>query len=208
MNEESKRSCIDCRVANCDRMDGRYPAFCPTVVGDRAVLDAALACYKEEENARAARASAEVEAEYYGKMTRLEEVAEFAKRMDIAKIGIANCVGLAREAQVVAKFLRHKGFAVVGLSCKAGVTPKQFIGIEHCGALGPNMCNPIYQAEYLNTEETGLNLIVGLCVGHDALFTKYAKALCTTLIAKDRVLGHNPAAAIYLSDSYYAKLMD
>lgn len=42
---------------------------------------------------------------------------------------------------------------------------------------------------------------------HDSIFYKYSDALCTTLIAKDRVLGHNPAAAIYQMNAYYSKLM-
>ena len=35
---------------------------------------------------------------------------------------------------------------------------------------------------------------------------KYSKAPVTTLITKDRVTGHNPAAPLYLSKFYYAKL--
>jgi uncharacterized metal-binding protein len=30
----------------------------------------------------------------------------------------------------------------------------------------------------------------------------------TVLVAKDRVLGHNPVAALYTSHSYYSKLTD
>ena len=67
--------------------------------------------------------------------------------------------------------------------------------------------HPITQAKILNDERTQLNIAVGLCVGHDALFFKYADAPTTVLIAKDRVFGHNPAAALYLSESYYQKLM-
>ena len=48
-------------------------------------------------------------------------------------------------------------------------------------------------------------MVIGLCVGHDSLFYKYAEALTTTLVTKDRVLGHNPAAALYQADSYYHK---
>ncbi|MHA1741489.1 MAG: DUF1847 domain-containing protein, partial [Candidatus Thorarchaeota archaeon] len=39
--------------------------------------------------------------------------------------------------------------------------------------------------------------IVGLCIGHDMLFNKYSEAPVTTLIVKDRVLGHNPVAGLY-----------
>jgi uncharacterized metal-binding protein len=42
-----------------------------------------------------------------------------------------------------------------------------------------------------------MNLIVGLCLGHDILFTMNSKAPVTTLIVKDRMLGHNPVIALY-----------
>lgn len=70
-----------------------------------------------------------------------------------------------------------------------------------------SLCNPILQAKLLNKEKTDLNVIVGLCVGHDSLFIKYSKALVTTLVTKDRVLGHNPAAALYTSGFYYKRLL-
>jgi uncharacterized metal-binding protein len=40
-------------------------------------------------------------------------------------------------------------------------------------------------------------VIVGLCLGHDMLFTMNSKAPVTTLIVKDRLLGHNPVIALY-----------
>lgn len=39
--------------------------------------------------------------------------------------------------------------------------------------------------------------VVGLCVGHDSLFIKFSEAPVTVLIAKDRVLAHNPVGALY-----------
>ena len=47
------------------------------------------------------------------------------------------------------------------------------------------------------------NVLLGLCVGHDSLFFKYTEAPCTVLAVKDRLLGHNPLAAVYNVDSYY-----
>jgi uncharacterized metal-binding protein len=69
-----------------------------------------------------------------------------------------------------------------------------------------SMCNPIAQAFVLNDEKTEFNIVMGLCVGHDSLFLKYLNAACTVLAAKDRLLGHNPLAAIYTIDSYYRSL--
>ena len=61
----------------------------------------------------------------------------------------------------------------------------------------------------LNKEKTDFNVVIGLCVGHDSLFYKHSEAPVTTLIAKDRVLAHNPVGALYQCNAYYAKkLMD
>lgn len=54
------------------------------------------------------------------------------------------------------------------------------------------MCNPIAQAELLNEVGTEMNIIVGLCVGHDALFIRHSKAPVTVLATKDFVYNHAP----------------
>lgn len=212
MNEETKckRSCIDCVAGNCnDLVDKKYPEFCLTTNMDEEVLAHTMSLYEEEENKKVTIAAANVEADFYCKLTRVEEIAEFARGMGYKKLGIATCVGLLREAGIVAKILRSKGFEVYGIACKAGTQKKVSVGIdEKCEVVGCNMCNPILQAQLLNKEKTEFNIIVGLCVGHDSLFTKYSEALVTTLIAKDRVLGHNPVAAVYTSHSYYSKILN
>ena len=131
----------------------------------------------------------------------------FAEKIGAKKIGIATCVGFLRESRILASILRAHGFEVFGVACKAGAQKKTSVGIpERCNNVGENMCNPILQAKMLNEAKTDLNVVVGLCVGHDSLFYKYSEALTTTAVMKDRVLGHNPAAALYTADSYYSKL--
>ena len=68
------------------------------------------------------------------------------------------------------------------------------------------MCNPIVQAFLLNEGKTAFNVMMGLCVGHDSLFLKYAEAPCMVFAVYDRLLGHNPLAAIYNIDNYYRSL--
>ena len=53
------------------------------------------------------------------------------------------------------------------------------------------------------TSESSLEVVAH---GHDSLFFKYSTAPVTVLAVKDRVTGHNPLAAIYLSESYYRKI--
>lgn len=61
------------------------------------------------------------------------------------------------------------------------------------------------ETRLLNRTGTNLNVTAGLCVGHDSLFCKYSEAYVTTLVAKDRVTGSNPAAPLYTAESYCRK---
>ncbi len=130
--------------------------------------------------------------------------------MNFERLGLAFCIGLAKEAGMVEQILRDRGFEVVSVLCKAGRTPKEMIGLSDDDKIYKGtdeaMCNPIFQAKLLNRSKTELNIVLGLCVGHDSLFFKHAEAPTTVLAVKDRVTGHNPLAAIYLSDSYYRKI--
>ena len=102
--------------------------------------------------------------------------------------------------------LRANGFEPYSVICKVEGRAKSSMGIpEKCEEIGPAMCNPILQARLLNQAKTDLNVVIGLCVGHDSLFYRYSEAYVTTLVTKDRVTGHNPAAALYTSNSYYKK---
>ena len=156
--------------------------------------------------------AAAVEGTYFGRMTRVEEVCEFAKRLGVKKLGIATCHGLIRETRMFTKVLQSKGIDYYVAACKVGGIDKTEVGVAdelkiHPGTYEPT-CNPILQAKILNAQKTDLNVIVGLCVGHDSLFMKYSDALCTTLITKDRVLGHSPALALYTMEEYYTRLLD
>ena len=62
-------------------------------------------------------------------------------------------------------------------------------------------------AKILNDAKTDLNIVMGLCVGHDILFHKYIQGPTTTLVVKDRVLAHNPAAALYTVHSFNKDLL-
>jgi uncharacterized metal-binding protein len=79
---------------------------------------------------------------------------------------------------------------------KLGVNKKHKIGDPQ---KFESACNPILQAALLNDAGVEVNVIVGLCIGHDMLFTMNSKAPVTTLIVKDRLLGHNPVMALYSS---------
>ena len=138
------------------------------------------------------------------------ETIEFAHRMNYQRLGFVFCIGLTKEAKVVEKLLSAEGFEVVSALCKLGREPKEKLGVRDDQKIRigcfESMCNPIAQAFVMNSEKTEFNMVMGLCVGNDSLFLKYADAPCTVLAAKDRLLGHNSLAAIYTIDSDYRSL--
>lgn len=205
--EKNILTCVDCGTQNCKFKVRSYPEFCPTTNLDEGDLEWALERYDEGNNHKIMTASAEVEYEGYGHLTRVEEIMEFARKTGAKKIGIANCIGLIKEARTFAKILRANDFEPYSVICKVGAVDKSSIGIaKECENIGAAMCNPILQARLLNKIKTDLNVVIGLCVGHDSLFYKYSDAYATTLVTKDRVTGHNPAAVLYTATSYYKKL--
>lgn len=209
MAETTMRTCTDCAARGCDKADAQHPDFCVSEALDSAWLADVVALYGDEQNKRVAIASATVERDGHGTKTRVEETIEFAKRIGAKKIGIATCVGLLKESRVLARLLRANGFDVYGIGCKVGEVPKTSIGAPlRCEQTGRNMCNPIAQAMLLNDEHTDLNIVMGLCVGHDSLFYRYSEAITTTLVVKDRVLVHNPVAALYAADGVYRRKLE
>ena len=97
------------------------------------------------------------------------------------------------------------------MACKVGNHDKTEIGIAEEDKIHPGnyepYCNPIMQAAYLNSQHTDLNVMMGLCVGHDTLFFKYVKGLTSVLFTKDRVLGHCAVLPLHHTDGYWKRLL-
>ena len=224
MEKELEAQCVLCSAEKrlCQSREGSSPKFCPTK-NKETEARVSLEKYRDPETMRFARAASLQEAECYVRReedpfilrptkTRVEETIEFARKMGYRKLGVAFCAGLFTEGRTFVQILEKHGFEVVSVCCKVGAVPKEFLGLaEHekvkVGKYD-TMCNPITQAEILNQAGTEFNILVGLCVGHDSLFLKHSKALVTVLVAKDRVLGHNPVAALYGAKVYFQRLMN
>ena len=217
-------NCVQCSFNMSERLckkeDGKAPPFCPTQ-NKPELFELCLKEYEKPKILEFARQASIQEGEGYGLKElgydyvkpikpRILEVIEFAQKMKYKRLGFVFCVGLRKEAKVVEKLFSSNGFDVISVVCKVGRIPKEKIGVRDDQKISvgkfESMCNPILQALILNDEKTEFNVLMGLCVGHDSLVFKYAQAPCTVLAVKDRLLGHNPLAAIYNIDSYYRSL--
>ena len=215
-------NCAKCTIVKkaCRLKDGKGPVWCPTEK-QKGHIQEALGKYDLPENSEFAKQAAIQEGACYANRdrtpfvlqptkSRVEETIEFAHRMGFKRLGLAFCAGLTQEASLLVEILEKHDLAVVSVCCKVGCIPKERIGLTEeqklrIGQFEP-MCNPIAQAEILNNAQTDLNILLGLCVGHDALFLKYINGFTTIFAVKDRVTGHNPLAALYTSHSYYQRL--
>jgi uncharacterized metal-binding protein len=120
-------------------------------------------------------------------LDRIQEIVEYAEEAGMKKIGIANCTVFNNEAENLEEVLKEAGFAVEKVNCKLGRVPFNDIVPGYKGV----SCNPAGQAKYLEERETELNIMMGLCLGHDMIFNSKSKAPVTPLVVKDRVLKHH-----------------
>ncbi|HEY4635414.1 MAG TPA: DUF1847 domain-containing protein [Rhodospirillales bacterium] len=197
------------RACRAGEQEERGPGFCPSNVDPDGVAQA-YDVYANPFVRRVAQESARVESEGYCRWTRVEEICEFAKKMGFRKIGIATCISFVDQALTLSRILESHGFEVASAACKHGGFAKEGIGLADVEKIRPggheSICNPVSQAELLNRAGCEFNVVLGLCVGHDSLFYRFSEGLATTLVAKDRVLAHNPVGALNLADTYYSRV--
>ena len=164
-----------------------------------------IASYQDKQDRKLLEVSTEIEGRYYMKLCRLEELIEFSKKMGYKKLGVVFCIGLSQEAKILTTLLKKK-FKVFSVCCKVCGIDKKIFNLKQINEKRyETICDPIGQAKILNKRKTDLNIILGLCMGHDILFSKHSQAPVTTLVVKDRVLAHNSIGAIY-SRYYHNKL--
>jgi len=144
--------------------------------------------YSSDSDRQVAYHSAVVEGLGYGRWTRLREVAEYARRMGYRRIGIGCCPDMWREAVLTAVDLKDH-------MLDARLPPERL------------ECDPLGQAQLFARLETQLNVVAGMCVGHEAIFIRSAHAPVTCLVVRDERFRHNPVAALYTAENYSKSIL-
>jgi uncharacterized metal-binding protein len=230
-SEETPLNCANCSAVwrakgttNCWSGDPATapprPSHCPSNTSEGIINDSFAKYSGDSDDARLAFNAARVEGLCYqpqpgsdavvARWTRVEDTLALIKLMGWQRIGIATCIGLLYETEQLSAILSAQGLEPLSVCCKSGSIDKLKLGLAESDKVRPGTfepaCNPIAQAELCNQAQTDMNIIIGLCVGHDMLFAKYSQAPVTTLVCKDRVTGHNPVAALYGQNFYYKRL--
>ena len=131
-------SCASCEFERpkkiCFTSEGFGAKGCPTLV-EKETLAEARKEYEDPQIREFARQASIQEGECYANRhqrpyvmqpskTRIVEIGEFAQKMGYKRLGLAFCIGLAKEAKIVEGVFKAYGFEVVSVLCKAGRTSK------------------------------------------------------------------------------------
>jgi len=176
-------------LADCARCSGKWcnpdvpvdetPDLCPRRLAPGPLAEADRIRSEDPAVKRLDEVAASVETDGYRIWPRVQELIEFSNRLNMRRIGIGFCVGLRKETQSLVEILESHGFEVATVACTVN-----------------RGCNPVGQAQVLNAMGVDLYVVMGLCLGHDALFTQFAEGPVTTLVVKDRVTCHSPVGPL------------
>ena len=193
-------SCTECTTHACVS-GAELPDGCTSHLAGADARERAVHFYNESENNAVVQASATtIEASIPGHWPRIRELVFFARTLGAKRIGIASCITFADEAKLLADILEDAGFETVSAICRIGSVTREEAGLvdDSDDRAQRVTCNPYMQADVLNEAHTDFNIIVGLCLGHDMLFTGRSEAWVTTLEIKDQSTKHERRLAASL----------
>ena len=199
-------ACAECgRAACCESPDtASYPRGCPSREPFETEV---LGLYREGQDAHLARNAALVEAGGYCRLTRIEEIMDFARRCGYTRLGLAFCIGLQDEAAVAKRVLRGQRLLGRGSRLQDGSLPKEVLGLGDDDKVRPGSsraCATRSGRRGLWPRPAPSSTCCSACASATTASSSSTPwRPVTVLAAKDRVLGHNPLAAIYLADGYY-----
>jgi len=175
-----------------DKMCRKSQTSCEREIFDKTEI---IDHYQERNTSEIVKAAAElVDSGRAGTLSRMDEIVEFAQTMRYKKLGLAYCYGMEQYANAIETVLTEKGFNVSAVSCSIGGLKQSEVNSASC--IHKVSCNPLGQAEQLNSENVDLTLVVGICLGHDILLNRTLNMDSTTLVVKDRKNNHAPLLGI------------
>ena len=162
----------------------------------RSALENTYPMEEYEKHHHSMEVTMDIAAETERKLCRIAEFIYYCLGMEYKHVGVAFCVEMFQEAEILTRLLK-RFFKVSPVCCKIGGHTRFDFITSASGVL----CNPIGQAWVLNKAKTDINVMAGLCVGCDIVFTRHSEAPTSSLFVKDKSLANNPVSALY--SKYY-----
>jgi len=194
MNNDRGCVCTDICKIYASRTD-EIPEECPGKLYLN-VLEEVKKIYREEESDAKKIWNAFAKLLHTGgaKKSRLEHIVDFSHAMDIKIIGIAGCVRYIEECVYVNNIFKEQGLESHIIMCKVGGFKTKDINIDK--VTDWTICNPLAQALILNKLNCEINVTLGLCMGQELIFNRYAKGFVTNLIVKEKISEERPRDTI------------
>lgn len=194
MADQKKDKRIECTCAECGALNKRK---CIIAEKHPELIRRAVDIYKNDDFVKwAVGAHSQLLGRGGSRWPRIRHIAGFCKAGGITKAGIGVCMGFLEEAKHVKGYLSEQGIDAVVVCCGIGGLKLEDMGISRDVGYDYTSCNPVSQINILNGAETGINIMMGLCVGHDMIFNRLSEAPVTALFVKEHISGHSPYSTI------------
>ena len=122
--------------------------------------------------------------------SRVEHIVDFCRSLGVQKIGIGSCLRYLKDAYFLQSVFQEESFDCPVVFCKVGGWQTKDIGVNK--ETDWIICNPITQAMILNELGCDVKVTLGLCMGHEMIFTKYAEGYVTNLYVKEKISDERP----------------
>ena len=126
--------------------------------------------------------------------SRVEHIVDFCRSLGTKKIGISSCLRYIRDASYLKDLFQREGFKCSVVFCKIGGWQTKDIAIDK--ETDWIICNPVGQALILNELGCEVNVTLGLCMGHEMIFNKYAEGYVTNLYVKEKISNERPRETV------------
>lgn len=128
------------------------------------------------------------------KKSRVEHIVDFSRSLGVTKIGIASCLRYIEDACFLQRLFLKEDFQCAAVFCKVGGWQTKDIGIDK--DTDWIICNPVSQAMILNKLGCEVAVTLGLCMGHEMIFNKYAEGYVTNLYVKEKISRERPRETV------------
>ena len=169
----------------------KAPEQCPGIIHSEVLEKAKNICATEGTDARKLwQAFGRLIGTGGAQKSRVEHIVDFSRSLGVKRLGIGSCLRYIKDARFLQRLFQEEGFQCTIIFCKVGGWQTKDIDVNK--KTNWIICNPIGQALILNKLGCEVEITLGLCMGHEMIFNKYAEGYVTNLYVKEKISHERP----------------